>query len=109
MLDAEPHAQAVELIGFIASECASFFGGIADTVKRYENTGELPKGSIVHGVPEKAKIGKAGRPKAKGEKKEQKAKVLLTTATFSSYTAQILCLPQTACGKQKNIMAYCLL
>ena len=77
-------AQAVELIGYVARECATFFKRLADGVRKYELTGDLPvrRGpapkngqKIGTEAPEKPKAKSKGRKGEDGEK----VKAVLTT------------------------------
>ena len=64
----DSHAQAVELLGYVATECATFFEGIAQAIKSYERTGELPS-LAAHAAP---KPSTAGAAKGKGRGRQRK-------------------------------------
>ena len=97
-------AQAVELIGYVARECATFFKRLADGVRKYELTGDLPvrrgpapKNGQKNGTEVSQKL-KAKSRSRKGEDGE-KVKAVHTTLVGSLAT-------KSTCESRSNKASY---
>lgn len=85
--DIDTGVQAVEVIGWVAKECASFFRRIAEKVKKYEVTGDLPE-ARASAQPSALNVpnGSEGLEKPKASKRSRKGgdkeKVALLAQAF---------------------------
>ncbi len=79
--DDTPYGQAVDLLEYIATTSATFYTGLGDVIRRFEDTGELPSFE---------ELQKAVAQKAKGKRKapQGKAAVKVRPDVFSVQSQQ---------------------